>query len=50
MLHIVFQYRDELSRGEWREQECVCTSIAECKEMYGLGSDCEYKIIKVEEV
>ena len=48
-LHIVFEYKDELSKGEWRRQECVCSSIKQCKEWYGLGVDCDYRIISVEE-
>jgi len=50
MLHIVFEYCDEMSGGEWRQQECVVSSVAECKKLYGLGIDCEYHILKVEEV
>ena len=50
MLHIIFQYRDEYTHGEWNEQECYVESVAECKEIYGLGVDCEYRITKVEEV
>jgi len=50
MLHIIFKYRDEMSKGEWRTQECVVESIAECKKLYGLGIDCEYKIISIKEV
>ena len=50
MLHIVFEYRDDLSRGEWKEQECVVSSVAEFKKLYGLGIDCEYRILKVEKV
>lgn len=50
MVHIVFEYRDEMSRDEWRKQECVVSSVAECKKIYGLGIDCEYRILKVEKV
>lgn len=50
MLHIVFEYWDDLGRGEWKEQECVVSSVEECKELYGLGVDCEYRIIKIEEI
>ena len=49
MLHIVFEYRDELSGWEWRRQECMCSSVRECKEWYGLGVDCDYRIVSVEE-
>lgn len=50
MVKVKFKYRDEYSRGEWKEQECVVRSVEECKKLYGLGIDCEYKIISVEEV
>lgn len=50
MLHIKFEYRDAYTEGEWREQECTVRSIEECKRIYGLGIDCEYRIISVEEV
>lgn len=50
MVKVKFQYRDSYTNDEWREQECVVRSVKECKELYGLGIDCEYKIISVEEV
>jgi hypothetical protein len=50
MLHIKFKYKDIYTNGEWREQECIVSSVRECKELYGLGVDCEYEIISVEEV
>lgn len=50
MLHIKFKYRDAYSMGKWNEQECYVGSVAECKRIYGLGIDCEYEIISVEEV
>lgn len=50
LLKITFQYMDDFSNGKWKEQECVCSSIKECKELYGLGIDCSYKIVKVEEL
>lgn len=50
MLKIVFQYRDELSKWEWRTQSCICESVKQCKEFYGLGHDCDYEIISVEKV
>lgn len=50
MVKVKFQYRDSYTNGEWKEQECVVRSVKECKELYGLGVDCEYKIISVEEV
>lgn len=50
MLRIKFEYADELSNWQWRSQECVCSSLAKCKEIYGLGIDCDYRIISVEEI
>ena len=50
MLKIKFEYRDEMSNWEWREQQCTVRSVEECKRIYGLGVDCDYRIISVEEV
>ena len=50
LLHIVFEYCDEYSCGEWNRQECVVSSVQECKKIYGLGIDCDYRIISIEEV
>ena len=50
MVKVEFEYRDAYTNGQWSKQSCVVSSVAECKELYGLGVDCEYRIIKVEEV
>ena len=50
MVEVVFKYRDDYSRGNWNTQQCVVSSVEECKKIYGLGIDCEYKIISVKEV
>jgi len=50
MERIKFKYRDEYSNWQWREQECVVGSVEECKKIYGLGVDCDYQIISVEDV
>jgi len=50
MLKITFEYRDEYTNGKWNTQTCIMSSVKECKEIYGLGVDCEYRIISVEEV
>lgn len=50
MLRIKFEYRDEYTNGQWRTQECVMSSVEECKRLYELGVDCEYRIISVKEV
>lgn len=50
MVRIKFEYRDEMGHWEWREQECIVCSVDECKRIYGLGIDCDYRIISIEEV
>lgn len=48
MKKFTVRYRDEMSRGEWRTQHCICHSVDECKRIYGLGTDPsvqEYEII-----
>lgn len=50
MLHIEFEYRDRYTDGRWVKQECTMESVAKCIKWYGLGVDCEYHILKVEEV
>ena len=50
MLHIVFEYQDHYTNGRWNRQECTVSSVKECKKIYGLGVDCDYRIISVEEV
>lgn len=47
MVEVVFEYRDEMSNWEWRAQKCIVSSVAECKKIYGLGVDCDYRIISV---
>ena len=50
MLHIKFEYADEMSDWKWRKQECVVSSVDECKRIYGLGIDCNYRIISIEKI
>ena len=50
MLKIKFEYRDRYCYPKWNEQECTVSSVAECKKIYGLGVDCEYRILSIEEV
>jgi hypothetical protein len=45
MLHIIFEYRDKYTNGEWRRQECWVSSVEEATRIYGLGVDCDYRII-----
>ena len=50
MYNIEFEYCDRYTNGEWRRQRCTVSSIAECIKIYGLGVDCDYRIISVEGV
>ena len=50
MVKVVFEYMDRYTNGEWNRQRCIVESVEECKEIYGLGIDCDYRIISVEEV
>lgn len=49
MKHIKFRYKDELTNGDWSYQECVCGSVKECIDFYGLR-ECTYEILSIEEV
>lgn len=48
MVRVVFEYKDRYTNGEWRKQECITTSVEEAIKFYGLGVDCEYRILIVE--
>ena len=50
MLEIEFEYCDKYTNGKWNKQSCTVSSVKECKEIYGLGIDCDYRIISVKEV
>jgi hypothetical protein len=50
MYEIEFEYCDEMSKGEWRKQSCVMSSVQECKKVYGLGVDCDYRILSVKKI
>ena len=50
MYEIKFEYRDRYTNGNWNSQSCVLRSVEECKKLYGLGVDCEYRILSVKEV
>ena len=50
MLQIEFEYKDQYSNGKWNKQSCICSSLQECIEWYGLGVDCEYRILSVTKV
>lgn len=48
-MKIKFEYKDAYTNGEWRTQECDMSSVQQCIRVYGLGIDCEYRIIEVED-
>ena len=50
MVKIEFEYKDRYTNGKWSKQYCTVSSLEECKRIYGLGVDCEYRIISVKEV
>lgn len=50
MYKIEFEYQDKYTIGEWHQQMCVMSSVQECINWYGLGKDCEYRILSVEEI
>lgn len=50
MVKIIFEYRDTYSNWQWRRQQCIMSSVEECIKVYGLGVDCDYRIISVEPV
>ena len=50
MKRIIFEYCDAWSNGNWNRQSCIMSSVQECIKVYGLGVDCDYRIISVEEV
>lgn len=50
MKTITFRYADALSNWTWRTQTCVVESVAECIKIYGLGVDCEYEILEVQDI
>ena len=50
MVKIKFEYQDKYTNGRWNEQECMVNSLQECRELYGLGKDCDYRIVSVTEI
>ena len=50
MVKVVFEYMDRYTNGEWNRQKCIVESVEDRKKIYGLGIDCSYRIISVEEV
>jgi hypothetical protein len=50
MVQVIFEFKDEYTHGRWQRQSCTVESLDECIEHYGLGRDCEYRIIDIQEV
>ena len=50
MLEIEFEYRDKYCYPKWNTQSCVVSSVEECKRIYGLGVDCEYRILSIKKI
>lgn len=46
---IVFEFKDEQSRGEWIRRECIVPSLEYCMRIYGL-EHCEHRILEITEV
>jgi hypothetical protein len=50
MVQVIFEFKDKYTHGRWQRQSCIVKSIDECIENYGLGRDCEYRIIDIQEI
>lgn len=50
MIRVEFEYKDKYTNGNWNQQECTADSLNEVIEWYGLGVDCDYRILKVTEI
>lgn len=50
MVKITFKYKDAYTNGDWNTQSCVVENVQQAKDFYGLGVDCEYRIISVEDL
>lgn len=56
MFKVKFKYADSMSNFEWRNQECTVSARdgaearKKCIALYGLGIDCDYQILSIEEV
>lgn len=53
---IKFQYADEMSKWEWKDQSCSLyakdesEAVNKCVNLYGLNYGCDYRIVSVKEV
>ena len=50
MVKVTFEYMDAYSHGRWNKQQCIVTSVDEAIKIYGLGVDCDYHILSVEDL
>ena len=50
MVKVTFEYMDKYTNGKWNKQTCVVSSVNEAIKIYGLGIDCSYRILSVEEI
>ena len=50
MKRIKLKYKDKYSNGKWLYNESIMSSLADCIEFFGLGVDCDYEILEVEDV
>ena len=50
MVRVEFEYADQFSDWQWRKQSCTVSSVDECIKIYGLGVDCDYRILSVTEL
>jgi hypothetical protein len=46
-MYIKFEYKDRYTNEAYKKQECICDSLSECILLYGLGYDCDYRILEV---
>jgi len=45
MFDITFEYQDKYTYGRWVKQSCRMQTVEECIQWYGLGVDCQYRIL-----
>lgn len=50
MVEVTFEYADKQSNWQWRRHHCTVESVEKCIYLYGLGENCEYRILEVKEV
>ena len=50
MVQVIFEFKDEYTHGNWQRQSCIVENLKECIDNYGLGTECEYRIIDIKNV